>query len=160
MNTSMATRTDDETLRKGLERMIPTILDEPSMITDISWSRFKLSTSYDTYIVKVQLAAGDEFKFFLKDFGFSVRPKDSPKQRRERELRIYQDLLAEADLGTARYYGSILDESQGQCSHWSLWKARPPATVSLNTGRPRLARSGGCTDTLPGTVTVCVRVIT
>jgi Phosphotransferase enzyme family len=115
MNTSMATRTDDDTLRKGLERMIPTILDEPSMITDISWSRFKLSTSYDTYIVKVQLAAGDEFKFFLKDFGFSVRPKDSPKQRRERELRIYQDLLAEADLGTARYYGSILDESKGQC---------------------------------------------
>jgi Phosphotransferase enzyme family len=115
MSTGMATRTDENTLREGLERMIPTILDKPSAIADIRWSRFKLSTSYDTYIVTVQLATGDEFKVFLKDFGFSVRPKDSPKQRRERELRVYQDLLAEAELGTARYYGSVLDESQGQC---------------------------------------------
>jgi len=115
MSTDLATRTDDDTLREGLERMIPTILDEPSGITDIRWSRFKLSTSYDTYIVNVQLANGGEFKFFLKDFGFSVRLKDSPKQRRERELRVYQDLLAETGLGTARYYGSVVDESQGQC---------------------------------------------
>jgi hypothetical protein len=114
MSTGMAAPTDDDTLREGLERMIPTILDKPSVIADIRWSRFKFSTSYDTYIVTVKLATGDEFKVFLKDFGFSVRPKDSPKQRRERELRVYQDLLADAELGTARYYGSVLDESQGQ----------------------------------------------
>ena len=114
MSTDMVTRTDDDTLREGLERMIPTILDKQSVIKDIRWSRFKFSTSYDTHIVTVQLATGDEFKVFLKDFGFSVRPKDSPKQRRERELRVYQDILAEAEIGTARYYGSVLDESQGQ----------------------------------------------
>src|SRR2546425_1244026 len=114
MSAGMATRIDDDALREGLERMIPAILDKPSVIADIRWSRFNLSTSYDTYIVTVQMPTGDEFKIFLKDFGFSVRPKDSPKQRRERELRVYQDLLAEADLGTARYYGSVLDESQGQ----------------------------------------------
>jgi len=115
MSADLATRTDDDTLREGLERMIPTLLDKPSEITDMRWSRCKLSTSYDTYIVTVQLATGGEFKVFLKDFGFSVRLKDSPKQRRERELRVYQELLAEAEIGTARYYGSVLDESQGLC---------------------------------------------
>jgi hypothetical protein len=94
--------------------MIPAMLGGSPAITDIRWSRFNLSTSYNTYLVTVQLATGSEFNLFLKDFGFSVRPKDSPKQRRERELRVYQDLLAEAELGTARYYGSILDESQGR----------------------------------------------
>jgi len=112
MITGMVTRTDDDTLREGLERMIPAMLGEASAITDIRWSRFNLSTSYNTYLVTVELITGNELKLFLKDFGFSVRLKDSPKQRRERELRVYQDLLAEAELGTARHYGSILDESQ------------------------------------------------
>jgi Phosphotransferase enzyme family len=114
MSTVMALGTDEDTLREGLERMIPAIFGGPSAITDIRWSRFKLSTSYNTYLVTVRLITGNEFKLFLKDFGFSVRPRDNPKQRRERELRVYQDLLAEAELGTARYYGSILDESQGR----------------------------------------------
>ena len=114
MSTVVAQGTDEDTLREGLERMIPAMLDTPSAITGIHWSRFKHSTSYNTYLVTVQLATGSELKLFLKDFGFSVRPKDSPKQRRERELLVYQDLLAEAELGTARYYGSILDESQGR----------------------------------------------
>jgi hypothetical protein len=114
MKAVMAPGTDENTLRERLEPMIPAMLGGGKGIRGIRLSRFKLSTSYNTYIVTVQLINGDEFKVFLKDFGFSVRPKDSPKQRRERELRVYQDLLAEAEIGTARYYGSILDESQGQ----------------------------------------------
>jgi hypothetical protein len=94
--------------------MIPTMLGGGEKIMDIRLSRFKLSTSYNTYLVTVRLISGDEFKVFLKDFGFSVRPKDSPKQRRERELRVYRELLPEAEIGAARYYGSISDESKGR----------------------------------------------
>jgi hypothetical protein len=54
------------------------------------------------------------FRFFLKDYGFSRRSKDNPEQRRERELRVYRDLLVETNLGTPKYYGSIWDESQGR----------------------------------------------
>jgi len=115
MGTGMGMRTDEGALREELGRLIPAMLDVPSAITGIQWSRFKHSTSYDTYIVSVHLSTGSEFKLFLKDFGFSVRPKDSPKQRRERELCVYQELLAGAELGTARYHGSVFDESQGQC---------------------------------------------
>jgi aminoglycoside phosphotransferase (APT) family kinase protein len=114
MNAVMAPETDEGAMRERLERMIPTMLGGGEKIMDIRLSRFKLSTSYDTYQVTVQLINGDEFKVFLKDFGFSVRPKDSPKQRRERELRVYRDLLTEAEIGTARYYGSLFDESEGR----------------------------------------------
>jgi hypothetical protein len=114
MNAVMAPETDEGAMRDRLERMIPAMLGGGSGIMDIRWSRFKLSTSYDTYLVAVRLISGDEFKIFLKDFGFSVRPKDSPKQRRERELRVYRDLLTAAEIGTAMYYGSIFDESEGR----------------------------------------------
>jgi uncharacterized protein (DUF2461 family) len=114
MKAVMAPGTDEEMMRERLEPMIPTMLGVGEKIMDIRLSRFKLSTSYNTYLVTVRLINGDEFKVFLKDFGFSVRPKDSPKQRRERELRVYRDLLAEAEIGAARYYGSISDESQGR----------------------------------------------
>jgi|SRR5262245_4421511 len=106
--------TDEEMLREGLECMIPAIFGGAPAISSIRCTPFKLSTSYNTYLVTVQLITGNEINLFLKDFGFSVRPKDDPKQRRERELRVYQDLLTETELGTARYYGSILDESQGR----------------------------------------------
>ncbi len=36
------------------------------------------------------------------------------EQRRERELRVYQDLLAAAELGTAKHCGSVWDESEGR----------------------------------------------
>src|SRR2546426_3378591 len=35
------------------------------------------------------------------------------KERSERELRVYRDLLSGTDLGTARYYGSLWDQPQG-----------------------------------------------
>lgn len=114
MRAVMAPVTDEDTLRERLERAIPDMLGGGEGIMGIRMAPFKLSTSYNTYLVTVQLISGDEFKVFLKDFGFSVRPKDNPKQRRERELLVYQDLLAEAGIGTARCYGSIMDESQGR----------------------------------------------
>jgi aminoglycoside phosphotransferase (APT) family kinase protein len=111
MTTSVLTPEDEEALRQCLARAIPDLAGGPS-VTAIRRERFNLSTSYDTYLVTVRLAGGSELRLFQKDFGFSVRPKDGPRQRRERELRVYQELLADAGLGTARYYGSVVDESR------------------------------------------------
>jgi aminoglycoside phosphotransferase (APT) family kinase protein len=61
-------------------------------------------------VVTVELATGDELQIFLKNFGGSQLPKVGLPQRRERELRVYRDFLAEADLGTATYYGAVRDE--------------------------------------------------
>ena len=59
-------------------------------------------------------AGGESFRFFLKDYGFSRQSKDAPEARRDRELRVYRDLLAGADLGTPAYYGSVWNEQVGR----------------------------------------------
>jgi len=51
---------------------------------------------------------------FLKNFGTSYIAKNGMRARRERELGAYRDLLAQAGLGTARYCGSVWDESEGR----------------------------------------------
>jgi aminoglycoside phosphotransferase (APT) family kinase protein len=113
MTTTETIPAEEDALRQCLARAVPDLAGS-SPVMAIRRERFNLSTSYDTYLVTVRLAAGRELRLFLKDFGFSVRPKDGPRQRRERELRVYQELLADAGLGTARYYGSVVDESRGR----------------------------------------------
>jgi aminoglycoside phosphotransferase (APT) family kinase protein len=114
MTTHAPTRTDEDVLSRCLARAVPDLVSSPSAVTAVRWARFNLSTSYDTYLITVELISGGRLKVFLKDFGVSVRPKDSSRQRRERELRVYRDLLADSGLGTARYYGAVVDESRGR----------------------------------------------
>src|SRR5262245_30572943 len=114
MSTALSTPTDEEVLRQCLGTTLPEVLGRPCAIASLRRQRFDLATSYNAQVVDVRLNTGDEIKVFLKDFSFTVRPKESPKQRREREVRVYRELLAGAGLGTARYYGSVLDESRGR----------------------------------------------
>ncbi|HEY9516928.1 MAG TPA: hypothetical protein VIQ74_14715, partial [Gemmatimonadaceae bacterium] len=112
-------------------------------ITAIEQTRCTLSTSYNTHIVTVHLASGDELKVFVKDFGFSVRPKDGPEERRQREVSVYQDLLSGTALGTARYYGSVLDELRQR--FWLLLEfvdGEPVGYCHLDSWAPAAARLG------------------
>lgn len=105
---------DDEVLRRCLESTAPDVFGKPATIADLRRSRFDLCTSYDAYLVTVRLAGGREVRLFLKDFSFSLRPKDGARERREREVAVYRDLLSDADLGTARYFGSVMEEEAGR----------------------------------------------
>jgi hypothetical protein len=107
-------QSDEDVLRQCLERSAPDVFGGPSAVAEIQCSQSKLSTSYDTYLVIVRLADGSEVRVFLKDFGFSMRAKNDLKQRREREVSVYRDLLEGADLGAARYCGSVMDEEAGR----------------------------------------------
>jgi aminoglycoside phosphotransferase (APT) family kinase protein len=107
-------QTDEDLLRLCLESAAPDLFGGASPIAAIQRSRVELATSYDTHLVGVRLANGSELRVFLKDFSSSLRPKNNPKQRREREVSVYRELLCDAGLGTARYFGSIMDESQGR----------------------------------------------
>ncbi len=114
MNGHVSDTADETILRQCLARIAADRFGCRSAIVDVRRTRIRYIGSYDCDTVTVQFANGGEFKFFLKDFGFSQRSKDHPEQRRERELRVYRDLLAGTDLGTPTYYGSIWDESQGR----------------------------------------------
>lgn len=114
MNRHPSDKADERILRQCVARIVADRFGSRPAIVDVRRARIRYIGSYDCDTVTVQLTNGEEFKLFLKDFGFSQRSKDEPEQRRERELRVYRDLLAGTDLGTPIYYGSIWDESQGR----------------------------------------------
>jgi aminoglycoside phosphotransferase (APT) family kinase protein len=76
------------------------------------------SSSYRTELLTLELADGAELRVFLKDFGTSTHRKDGMRARRQRELSVYRELLAGADLGTPRYLGAVWDEPAGR--YWLL----------------------------------------
>ena len=72
---------------------------------------FPGSTSYPAEILSIELATGGAIEIFLKDFTRSRIPKAGAAQRGERERRVYEELLDDADLGTPRYVGACWDEA-------------------------------------------------
>src|SRR5262245_28159083 len=99
---AMTARCDDEArLRQVLEEIADEVCGRRTSIRAIYRRNSSASTSYDTDIVSVQLATGEEFRVFLKDYGYSRISKDGMEGRRERELCVYRDLLAAGELGTA-----------------------------------------------------------
>jgi len=112
MSVDLAPTTDEDMLRDCLERLITATLDRPSAVISIQRKRSDYSSSYPSDIITVRLNTGERLKLFLKNFSSSRVPKDGAKQRRDRERGVYQDLLAGIDLGTAKYYGSVWDESR------------------------------------------------
>jgi hypothetical protein len=87
-------------------------------IAAVRRERFPYIGSYDCDAVSVELHGGERLSLFFKDFGYSRLSKDGREDRRLRELRVYRDLLASAELGTPRYYGSLWDEARGR--YWLL----------------------------------------
>ena len=114
MNAGSSQRTDEGTLRRCLERVLPDLGPAGAWVVHVRQERAACATSYHASVLTVQFSTGEEVKLFLKDFRFSRLPKDGLRQRAERELRVYRDLLAGAGLGTARYCGTASDEAEGQ----------------------------------------------
>jgi hypothetical protein len=108
-------RSDEDVLRECLEPVLAKRFPaEPFAIADIERKRSQYSSFYASDIVTVRLESGEQLKVFLKDFGTFHHPKDSMKERREREVVVYRDLLNGAGLDTAEYYGSVWDEAEGR----------------------------------------------
>ena len=109
---------DDRVIIKSLEGFLSQMSGRKVTIPALHRTPGEQSTSFRSEIWYIDLNGGGELKIFLKDFGSSRLPKDGLEQRRERELRVYQDLIRKANLGTAEFYGSIWDESIGR--YWLL----------------------------------------
>jgi len=105
---------DSTVLQAEVERIVADRFGPGADLAELRRSRFPYIGSYDCYAVDVSTKDGDELQIFLKDFAFTRQSKDDPQRRRERELYVYRDLLANAELGTAAYYGSVWDESEGR----------------------------------------------
>jgi aminoglycoside phosphotransferase (APT) family kinase protein len=103
--------TDEEARRQSVEQALMRVGGNGSSVAAIRRRGFPESTSYAVEIVTVEFATGDSIDIFLKDYGRSRLPKDAAADRRERELRVYEELLESRELGTARFYGAHRDDA-------------------------------------------------
>src|SRR5260370_23684720 len=114
MTTGLSAQAGEDTLRRYLEHVLPDVGPAGASIVHVCQAPAACATSYPSSLVTVQLNTGAKVKLFLKDFRFARLSWDMHRQRAERELRVYRDLLAGAGLGTARSYGAVSDEAEGR----------------------------------------------
>jgi aminoglycoside phosphotransferase (APT) family kinase protein len=112
----MDDKTDGEILRSCLKRIMEDVFHERSPIMRIHPRLSNYSSSFASYIISVQVAGNPEHTIFMKDLSdyYSDYRKSIQQlqDRRNTELLVYREVLRDAGLGTAKYYGSLLDESQ------------------------------------------------
>ncbi|RZU75785.1 phosphotransferase family enzyme [Micromonospora kangleipakensis] len=89
----------------------------PSAVQTLNRAASVMASSYPAEVVTVGLADGRVVKIFLKDLSSRRYDRDLA-ERRSLEIAVYRDLLADANLGTPRYYGSVSDP--GRNRFWLL----------------------------------------
>jgi hypothetical protein len=101
---------DEAVLREFMESLASERFGADGQLTTMVREPFRHIGSYDCEIVTASFADGTSFDVFFKDFRFTQQSKDDRGGRRDREVYVYQRLLADAGLGTAEYYGSVWGE--------------------------------------------------
>jgi Phosphotransferase enzyme family len=104
----------DLALRRFLERIVSDRSAAAPAIVGLDRARAEHWGSYENEILTVRFADRDDLRLFLKNFGRSKLPKDAAGERRERELRVYSELLDGAELGTPRFYAADWDAAAGR----------------------------------------------
>ena len=104
---------DDARLREALEASVLRRTGRADAVTSLAQRGVGVDLySYDTRLVEAGYASGARETLFLKDFGSSRLPKDEPlRRRRERELAVYEHLLAGSSLGAPDYVAKVWDET-------------------------------------------------
>lgn len=118
---------DEGLLHQAVEQMLPVIGGRPSTVVSIHRQRSSYASWYASEIITATLSTGVELTCFLKNFGSFRQPKPEMELRRERELRVYRELLAPAQLGTPQYYGEVWDAAAGR--FWLLMECVPGTLV-------------------------------
>jgi hypothetical protein len=104
---------EEADLRLTLERLLESAHGQPVRVAGLRRRPSPFATLSPAEVLCVTLAGGDEVSLFVKHLGPAADEPD--KQYRDREVRIYEDLLGEGDLPAVRYYGSRWNEATGRC---------------------------------------------
>ncbi len=83
--------------------------------------------SYFSAHVTIEYATGRSDELFFKDLSRSYRPKEDLGARRDREVHVYRNLLADAGLGTAALVDVRQDPVTGQ--YWLLLEGLPGTII-------------------------------
>jgi ATP-binding cassette subfamily B protein len=112
-----AESSDEIALRTELAALAPRVFGAGAEVVGVAGQALP-RTAYPIDLFVLTLADGRQVRVVRKDFGDSLVAKDDRAGRRERELRVYRDVLPELGLGSPAYYGSVWQEAPAR--HWLL----------------------------------------
>ena len=101
---------DETQLRLTVERLLQDAQGRHIKISSLRREPSPFATLFPAEALFVSLESGDEISLFVKHLG-SEQSDHPDKQRRDRETRIYEELLGDDDLPVPRYYGSNWNET-------------------------------------------------
>src|SRR5215208_2232639 len=102
---------DDARLRRTLERLLTRAEGRVVRIAALTRRPSPFASLFPADVVSLSLRGGRERSVFVKRLG-DEQAEHPEKRRRDREARIYEELLAaDRDLPAVRYYGSEWDEA-------------------------------------------------
>jgi hypothetical protein len=96
---------DEDTLAVTVAEMLSTAGGRPLQVREIRRQPSPFATLFPAEVLSVALGDGTELRLFLKHLG-SEQPEQPDKQRRDREIRVYETLLRDEGLPVPKYYGS------------------------------------------------------
>jgi hypothetical protein len=133
---------DEVRLRHTVEGLLSRAAGHPVRVGDLRRQPSPFATLFPAEILSLSLAGGGEFSLFLKHLG--PEEADNPDKRcRDREVRVYEELLAGADLPVPSYYGSAWNEATGRrevfLEHIDDWSLRYQSLEHWFTAARRLA---------------------
>jgi aminoglycoside phosphotransferase (APT) family kinase protein len=105
---------DETSLRLTLERLLARAQRRPVRVTNLRREPSPFATLFPVEILSLSLEGGERVSLFVKRLG-SEQADHPEKQRRDREIRIYEELLGQGDLPVVKYYGHTQSRASGQC---------------------------------------------
>jgi aminoglycoside phosphotransferase (APT) family kinase protein len=118
---STNTATKIQILRTFVERLSGRVFPELGTLVDVECAPSRFISSYGADIIALKFDSGNSLRVFRKDFRLA------PVERRDREMHAYRHLLSKADLGTARYYGEVVEESSSR--YWLFLEYVPGLAI-------------------------------
>lgn len=109
---------DEEVLLRSVRQAVAERFGPGARVASVDQQPSSYASWYASQVVTAILTDGRELKMFLKNFGTYREEKEGMTLRRNRELRVYRDLLSGARLGTAGYLGAVWDEEMKR--YWLL----------------------------------------
>jgi hypothetical protein len=105
---------DETQLRVTLGRLLKDSQGHCAKISSLRREPSPFATSFPVEVMSVSLENGDEMSLFVKHPG-SEQSDHPDKQRRDREILVYEKLLGEIPLPAVKYYGSRWNEKTKRC---------------------------------------------
>jgi Phosphotransferase enzyme family len=135
--------TNEGLLRSTVELLLARAAGHPVRVRGLERRPSPFATLFPAEVLSLSLAGGGQLSLFVKHLG--PEEADNPDKRcRDREVRVYEGLLAGHDLPVPRYYGSALNEATGRrgvfLEYVDDWSLKYQSLEHWQTAARRLAR--------------------